>query len=95
MPKVVIENLANALQDADDIQRVTKNMKDSFDDLNEFMNKYATSQIRTDWMDQVYANWKKYQEGDIPDTLAAMDASATNIKATVEEADKYSKEEQA
>ena len=92
--KVVIKDLDSALQDADEIQRVTKNMKDSFDDLNTFMQKYATSQIRTDWMDQVYANWQKYQEGDIPETLADMNLSATNIKNTVDESVKYSREEQ-
>ena len=84
----------SSVANADEIQRVTKNMKDSFDDLNTFMQKYATSQIRTDWMDQVYANWQKYQEGDIPETLADMNLSATNIKNTVDESVKYSREEQ-
>ena len=92
---VIIKDLDAALQDADDICRVTKNMKTAFDELNDFMKKYATSQIRTDWMDQVYANWQKYQEGDIPTTLADMQKSAENIRTTVREADAYSKEQQA
>lgn len=94
MPRVEIEDTATAMQDADDIVRVTKNMEDSFNQLNEFMKQYATSNIRTEWMDQVYNNWQQYQEGDIPETLATMKASAVNIKTAVDEALAYSREEQ-
>ncbi|MBP5679378.1 MAG: hypothetical protein J6X28_06105 [Bacilli bacterium] len=92
---MIITSYDAALNEADNLVRVTKNMETAFNNLNDFMKKYATSQIRTDWMDTVFANWQKYLESDIPAVLADMQKSAVNIQTAVREAEAYSTEQSA
>jgi len=89
---IEIRDTSRALGDADEIVRVVRQMQNSFNDFNEVMKMYASGRIKTAWADQLLANWNKYQDTDIPETLAAMLLSATNIRNIVAESVAYSNE---
>lgn len=80
---VDVRDTSRALDDAGEIQRIVRQMKTSFDDFNDIMRAYAGGKIKTQWADQVYQNWVKYNDNDIPSTLEDMLKSATNIQVQV------------
>lgn len=90
---IEITDTANALSDADEILRVTRQMKTAFEDFDGVMRRYAGGNIKTAWADTLLQNWNKYQNDDIPGTLAAMELSAENIRNIVAESVAYSNEQ--
>ena len=89
---IEIRDTSDALTYVDEIVRVVRQMKTSFSDFDEVMKMYASGRIKTAWADTLLNNWNKYQDSDIPDTLAAMLLSSTNIRNIVAESLAYSNE---
>ena len=89
---IEIRDTSVALSDADEIVRVVRQMQTSFNDFNDVMRIYASGRIKTEWADILLQNWTKYNDSDIPQTLAAMLLSATNIRNIVAESVAYSNE---
>lgn len=52
--------------------------------------KVIPSGIETEWSEKLKSDWDKYYTGDIPEAMENMKLSATNLRAAVDEAIKYS-----
>lgn len=89
---VDVRDTSRAMDDAGEIKRVVTQMQRSFDDFNDIMRAYAGGKIKTAWADQVYQNWAKYNDQDIPDTLSKMLDSSINIENQVAGITSFSQE---
>ena len=79
-------NVENALESATDIESTIQSMTAAMEQLNSDINKYIPEQIQTNWSASVKENWGSYYTNDVPEAMAQMNLSATNLKAAVEAA---------
>lgn len=81
-----------ALSDAQDIVAIITNIKESLESLNDNINRNIPDVLKTDWADQLKANWSSYYSNDIPAVMEEMKQSAINIEKTAETMLAYSTE---
>lgn len=80
-----------ALDDAKQIDTIVEDIDSEMRELNQVINNTIPDGIRTDWSERVRQNWQSYYNDSIPEAMAAMKSSATNLRLAVEEALQYSR----
>lgn len=80
-----------ALEDASSIDTIVENIDKEMSELDSIIKSTIPDGIRTDWADKVRQDWQSYYNESIPEAMAAMKASATNLRAAVEKAIQYSR----
>lgn len=85
-------NPGAATEDAQQIDRIVAEIEKSMEVLNAAIERNIPDGIETAWSDQVKTNWKTYYSNDVPEAMAEMKQSATNLRLAVESALKYSEE---
>ncbi len=86
-------NVAQTEDEASQIDSYVSALDTAFDELVTKIDKAVNNDIQTDWGAQITANLQKYRKNTMDDALADMHASATNLRATADAADRFSKEE--
>lgn len=79
-----------ALDDATQIDSIIRNINESLTKLNEVITSLIPSEIETEWSKEVLSNWETYFSNDVQSALVEMEASATNLRLSVESALGYS-----
>ncbi len=82
-----------ATDDAAQIKSIVSDIETKLDELNQKITKNIPSGVDTDWSEEVLNNWNGYYTADIPQALADMTLSATNLNNAVDAALKYSNEQ--
>ena len=82
-----------ATDDAAQIKNIVSDIETKLDELNQKITKNIPSGVDTDWSEEVLNNWNAYYTADIPQALADMTLSATNLNNAVDAALKYSNEQ--
>jgi len=82
-----------ALDSASEIQRLAKEMNESFDEFIETQEALINNGFRTHFGEDFLAKLKAYRENEMHDTVDALNLSSANIENAVTEMDKYSEEE--
>ncbi len=82
-----------ATDDAAQIQKIVSDIETSLDELNQKITGNIPSGVDTDWSEEVLNNWNTYYSADVPQALADMTLSATNLNNAVDAALKYSNEQ--
>lgn len=86
-----------ALDSAKEIEEIVAKIEEAMETLNSIMNNNmgpvgSGKEISTNWAEEVISNWKNYYTSDIPEIMAEITVSATNLKLAVETAQAYSNE---
>lgn len=79
-----------ATEDALQIDSIIEEMTTSMEELNEVIKSVIPNGIETDWSEDVLNNWNTYYGNSIPETLAEMKLSSTNLRLAVTKALEYS-----
>ena len=86
--KQAIYKLINLLKKKMGIIFITNNM----DELNQVIKRNIPDRVRTNWSEEVRANWQRYYSDSVPMAMESMKASAVNLRTAVDEAIRYSKQ---
>jgi len=92
MAKIVIKTDA-ALTDAKRVESIIQNIDNYMQQLNKGLNDELGVTICTNWAYKVLADWREVYSKDVPNVMANMKLTATNIKAEVEAYQEYSTQE--
>ena len=82
-----------ATEDAAQIDKIISDIEEDMENLNSIIQQTIPNDIETAWSETVKSNWDKYYKSDIPETMAEMKMSATNLRTAIHEALKYSQEQ--
>ena len=82
-----------ALDSASEIQRLAKEMNDSFDEMVDTQEALVANGVRTQFGEDFLKKLKEYRENEMNDTVDTLNLASANIENAVNELDKYSKEE--
>lgn len=85
-------NPGAATDDAAQIDSIINQMEQHMATLDAAIKRNIPEGVQTDWSESVRANWSSYYGNDIPEVMAEMTLSATNLRMAVDEALKYSQE---
>ena len=80
-----------ALDDAQHIDTIIEDIDKEMSELDKVIKNTIPDGIRTDWSEKVRQDWQSYYNESIPEAMAAMKASATNLRLAVDRAVQYSK----
>lgn len=80
-----------ALDDAQHIDTIIGDIDKEMSELDGIIKSTIPDGIRTDWAEKVRQDWQSYYNESIPEAMAAMKASATNLRLAVDKAIQYSK----
>ena len=86
-------NPGAATEDAAQIDSIIEKIDAAMKELDAAINRNIPEGIETEWSEQVKSNWDEYYSADIPEAMAEMKLSATNLRLAVDAALKYSKEQ--
>lgn len=86
-------NPGAATEDAAQIDSIIENIDSAMKELDAAIKRNIPNGIETEWSDQVRNNWDGYYSADIPEAMAEMKLSATNLRLAVDQALKYSREQ--
>lgn len=86
-------NPGAATEDAVQIESIIENIDSAMQELDAAIKRNIPNGIETEWSDQVRNNWDGYYSADVPEAMAAMKLSATNLRLAVDQALKYSNEQ--
>ncbi len=81
-----------ATEDAAQIDSIVETMESCMETLDAAIKRNIPDGIETTWSDEVKNNWCQYYGSDVPEAMAEMKQSATNLRMAVEAALKYSGE---
>ena len=79
-----------ALDDATQIDSIIRNINESLEKLNDVITNLIPLEIETDWAKEVLSNWNTYYNNDVQNALVEMEASALNLRMSVDSALGYS-----
>lgn len=80
-----------ALDDAQQIDTIIEDIDKEMNELDRVIKNTIPDGIRTDWSEKVRQDWQSYYNESIPEAMAAMKVSATNLRLAVDKAIQYSK----
>ncbi len=81
-----------ATDDAVQIDKIIADISAEMETLNTAIKSNIPDRVATDWSETLLNNWEQYYGADVPEAMAAMGESATNLKLAVEKALGYSNE---
>lgn len=81
-----------ATDDAVQIDKIVADISAEMETLNNAITSNIPDRVATKWSDTLLNNWNQYYGADVPEAMAAMSESATNLKLAVEESLGYSNE---
>jgi len=81
-----------ATDTATQIDDIVRKRKEAREVVDRVIKQTIPDGIETNWSETVLANWKNYYNADIPEGMAEMQLSATNLRKAVEAAIKYGNE---
>ena len=79
-----------ATEDAAQIDSIIKQIEQDMQTLDAAIKKNIPDGVQTNWSETVRSNWEQYYSADIPDAMAQMSMSASNLRLAVEKALTYS-----
>lgn len=85
-------NTGAATEDAVQIDSIVDKIDTTMQTLDAAIKRNIPSGVETQWSDELRNNWETYYGADVPEAMAAMKLSATNLRKAVEQALKYSQE---
>ncbi|MBQ8132228.1 MAG: hypothetical protein IJ193_07035 [Bacilli bacterium] len=85
-------NPGAATEDAAQIDSIVETMESCMETLDAAIKRNIPDGIETTWSDEVKNTWCTYYGSDVPEAMAEMKQSATNLRMAVEAALKYSGE---
>ena len=85
-------NPGAATEDAAQIDSIVNDIESAMEILDAAIKRNIPNGIETTWSDQVRNNWESYYGADVPEAMADMKLSATNLRLAVDESLKYSQE---
>jgi len=85
-------NPGAATEDARQIDSIVASITQDMETLDAAIKRNIPNGIETDWSDTVRKNWENYYKSDVPEAMSQMHASATNLRAAVDQALAYSQE---
>ncbi len=85
-------NPGAATEDAAQIDSIVNDIESAMETLDAAIKRNIPNGIETTWSDQVRNNWESYYGADVPEAMADMKLSATNLRLAVDESLKYSQE---
>lgn len=86
-------NPGAATDDAAQIDSIISSISSSMETLDAAIKRNIPSGVQTTWSDEVRNNWETYYNADVPEAMAEMTMSATNLRLAVDQALKYSQEQ--
>ncbi len=85
-------NPGAATDDATQIDTIVQTMMDDMETLDGAIKRNIPDGVQTTWSDTVRANWEQYYASDVPQAMADMKLSASNLRLAVEKALAYDQE---
>ena len=79
-----------AKEGAKNILDIVEAIRRTMDELDNAVKNNIPNKVETQWSDTLRSNWQNYYTGDIPEVMAGMRTSATNIQTAVRAAEAYS-----
>ena len=86
-------NPGAATEDAAQIDSIIEKIDAAMKELDAAIKRNIPEGIETGWSEQVRSNWEEYYGADIPEAMAEMKLSATNLRLAIDQALKYSREQ--
>lgn len=80
-----------ALDDASEIDTIIEEIDRQMSELDRVIKSEIPDGVRTEWSEKLREDWQKYYNESIPEAMAAMRSSATNLRLAVNKAVQYSK----
>ena len=87
-------NPGAATDDASQIDKIVNDIERDLETLDGAIKGNIPNGVQTTWSEEVRNNWETYYSADIPAAMADMKLSATNLRMAVDQALKYSNEQQ-
>ena len=87
-------NPGAATDDAAQIDSIVSTIEANLETLDAAIKRNIPNGVQTTWSDEVRNNWETYYSADVPAAMADMKLSATNLRMAVDQALKYSNEQQ-
>ena len=85
-------NPGAATDDAAQIDSIVSTMQEDMETLDSAIKRNIPDGVQTTWSDTVRSNWESYYGADIPEAMAEMKLSASNVRLAVEQALQYDQE---
>lgn len=85
-------NPGAATDDAAQIDAIVSQMEEDMQTLDAAIKRTIPDGIQTSWSDTVRGNWEGYYTADVPQAMADMKLSATNLRLAVDQALGYDQE---
>ena len=86
-------NPGAATDDAAQIDSIVTTMEEDMQTLDSAIKRNIPDGVQTTWSDEVRTNWEGYYGADVPQAMADMKLSATNLRLAVEQALAYDQEQ--
>ena len=86
-------NPGAATDDAAQIDSIVTTMEEDMQTLDSAIKRNIPDGVQTTWSDTVRTNWESYYGADVPQAMADMKLSATNLRLAVEQALAYDQEQ--
>lgn len=86
-------NPGAATDDASQIDSIVSTIESNLETLDGAIKRNIPNGVQTTWSEEVRNNWETYYSADIPNAMAEMKQSATNLRMAVDQALKYSSEQ--
>ena len=82
-----------ATDDAQQISSIVSTITADMEECDKILYKLTADELSLDWADTLYSQWKSYFNTDIPEAMAEMQQSSTNLQTAVSAAIAYSQEQ--
>ena len=82
-----------ATDDAQQISSIVSTITADMEECDKILKQLATGELSLDWADTLYSQWQRYFNSDIPEAMAEMQQSSTNLQTAVSAAIAYSQEQ--
>ena len=82
-----------ATEDAQQISSIVSTITADMEECDKILKQLATGELSLDWADTLYSQWQSYFNTDIPEAMAEMQQSSTNLQTAVSAAIAYSQEQ--
>ena len=91
--QLIIVKSEGARENASQILSIVASIEETMEILDAAVKRNIPENVETAWSDTLKSNWTSYYTGDIPETMAAMKLSASNVQSAVAAAEAYSNQE--
>lgn len=85
-------NPGAATDDAAQIDAIVSQMEEDMQTLDAAIKRTIPDGIQTSWSETVRGNWEGYYTSDVPQAMADMKLSATNLRLAIDQALGYDQE---